>query len=52
MEPAGELIRRYPPDLLCFHSYGLDQVDEAPRLAGLRTDPLTIHISILPEGDE
>lgn len=53
VEPALEIIAsgRYPLERLCTHSYGIEDVDEALRMAGQRTDPAAIHVSILPTTD-
>jgi threonine dehydrogenase-like Zn-dependent dehydrogenase len=50
VEPAIELIRsgRRPLRLLATHRFPLDRTDEALRMAGERTDPAAIHVSILP----
>jgi threonine dehydrogenase-like Zn-dependent dehydrogenase len=52
VEPAIELIRsgRRPLRLLATHRFPLDRTDEALRMAGQRTDPAAIHVSILPNG--
>lgn len=52
VEPAIELIRsgRRPLRLLATHRFPLDRTDEALRMAGLRTDPAAIHVTILPNG--
>ncbi len=52
VEPAIELIRtgRRPLRLLATHRFPLDRTDEALRMAGERTDPGAIHVSILPDG--
>lgn len=53
VEPAIELIRsrRYPLGLLCTHRFPLDAVHDALRVAGARTDPGAVHVSVLPNGD-
>lgn len=53
VEPAIELIRsgRRPLGLLATHRFPLDRTDEALRMAGQRTDPAAIHVSILPNWD-
>lgn len=50
VEAALRIIvsRRYPLQRLCTHRFGLDQVDEALRLVGERTDPSVIHVSVVP----
>jgi len=50
VEPAIEIIRsgRYPLHLLTTHRFPLDRADEALRMAGHRTDPRAIHVSIVP----
>ncbi|HZB31163.1 MAG TPA: zinc-binding dehydrogenase [Streptosporangiaceae bacterium] len=52
VEPALELISsgRWPLRLLATHRFPLDRADEALRMAGQRTDPAAIHVSILPNG--
>ena len=52
VEPAIELIRsgRHPLQLLATHRFPLERADEALRMAGQRTDPAAIHMSILPGG--
>jgi threonine dehydrogenase-like Zn-dependent dehydrogenase len=52
VRPALQLIRsrRYPLEALCTHRFGLDDVDAALRLAGERTDPAAIGVSVLPNG--
>lgn len=54
VEPALDIIRagRYPLELLCTHTYGLSQVDQALRMAGERSDSTAIHVSILPMFEE
>jgi threonine dehydrogenase-like Zn-dependent dehydrogenase len=48
--PAIETIRsgRHPLHLLATHRFPLDAVDEALRMAGRRTDPGAIHVTVLP----
>jgi threonine dehydrogenase-like Zn-dependent dehydrogenase len=50
VEPAIETIRsgRHPLHLLATHRFPLDAVDEALRMAGRRTDPRAIHVTVLP----
>ena len=49
--PAIELIRSgtHPLRLLTTHRFPLDRADEALRMAGQRTDPAAIHVSIVPK---
>jgi threonine dehydrogenase-like Zn-dependent dehydrogenase len=48
--PAIELIRsnRFPLRRLCTHAFGLDQVDQALQVAGVRVDREAIHVSVIP----
>jgi threonine dehydrogenase-like Zn-dependent dehydrogenase len=48
--PAIETIRcgRYPVHLLTTHRFPLEKTHEALELAGRRTDPSAIHVSVLP----
>jgi threonine dehydrogenase-like Zn-dependent dehydrogenase len=48
--PAIETIRsgRYPLHLFTTHRFPLEQTHEALDLAGRRTDPSAIHVSVLP----
>jgi threonine dehydrogenase-like Zn-dependent dehydrogenase len=50
VEPALNLIRsgKYPLDLLCTHTFGLSAVADALRMAGTRTDPRAIHVTVMP----
>jgi threonine dehydrogenase-like Zn-dependent dehydrogenase len=50
VEPAIAIIRsgRHPLHLLATHRFPLEAVDEALRMAGRRTDPRAIHVSVLP----
>lgn len=50
VEAALKIIAsgRYPLDRLCTHRFGLEQVDEALRVVGERTDPSAIHVSVQP----
>jgi threonine dehydrogenase-like Zn-dependent dehydrogenase len=49
--PAIEMIRsgRHPLHLLTTHRFPLEATHEALDLAGRRTDPSAIHVSVLPE---
>jgi threonine dehydrogenase-like Zn-dependent dehydrogenase len=48
--PAIEMIRsgRHPLDLLSTHRFPLERTHEALDLAGRRTNPSAIHVSVLP----
>jgi threonine dehydrogenase-like Zn-dependent dehydrogenase len=50
VEPALAIIAsgRYPLERMCTHSFALSDVDTALRMAGERTDPAAIHVSVLP----
>jgi threonine dehydrogenase-like Zn-dependent dehydrogenase len=50
VEAALGLIatRRFPLERLCTHSFALDQVDAALRVAGERTDASAIHVTVVP----
>lgn len=50
VEPAIRIIHsgRYPLELLATHTFGLAQTDQALRVAGTRSDPAAIHVSIHP----
>jgi threonine dehydrogenase-like Zn-dependent dehydrogenase len=49
---AVELIssRRHPLELMCTHSFGLNEVDKSLRLVGERWDPTGIHVNVVPSG--
>jgi threonine dehydrogenase-like Zn-dependent dehydrogenase len=50
IEQAIGLIRsgRFPLELLTTHRFGLEEVDQALRVADARLDPAAIHVSIIP----
>ncbi|MGH2737005.1 MAG: zinc-dependent alcohol dehydrogenase [Actinomycetota bacterium] len=50
VERALELIgsRRFPLDLMCTHTFGLDETDKALRLVGERWDRAAIHVNVVP----